>query len=84
MKTKKVEKEMRYCFECEKGMRWSEWEKPSQIQTKTGNYCRFSGCLENDHKIKLVKVLDSEDKSIDGWFRGYETWEDSQVYKSLL
>ena len=84
MKVKKIENEKRFCFECEKGMRWSEWEKPSQMRTKTGDYCRFSGCLENDHKIRPVKVLESDDREIDTWFSGYEIWEDSQVYKSLL
>lgn len=79
----------RYWFECENGRRWSECShsgnksvKPYGPQSKDGDTCYFSGCLQ-DHKIKLVKITEKDDESIHGWFRGWEKWEDSPVYQSL-
>lgn len=54
----------RHFFECEEGNRWSECEWGNDKEfwqgkhiSKDGSYCFFSGCLEHNHKIKLVESL---------------------------
>lgn len=70
----------RHFFECEKGNRWSECEWKNEegfwhgnAVSKDDSFCGFSGCKNDDHKIKLVKTLDGEsEECIDfqnGWFR---------------
>jgi len=70
----------RHYYECEKGNRWSEceWENEKEFWkgnavSKDNSFCFFSGCKEEDHKIKLVKSLDGnseESKEIESeWFR---------------
>ena len=80
---------VRYYFECENGRRWTETNLSGQLSTKDGDTCNFSGCL-NDHKVKLFKktidtgVLSSPDsKEAFKWFKGWDTWEDTPVYKSI-
>ena len=75
---------VRYYFECENGRRWTETDLSGQLNSKDGDTCNFSGCL-NDHKIKLVKKMDNMSAGNDrfSWFRGWEAWEDTPVYKSM-
>lgn len=56
---------VRHFFECEKGNKWSECEREDEkgfwqgkLISKDNSNCFFSGCLEYDHKIKLVESLD--------------------------
>ena len=77
----------RYWFECENGRRWTEADLYGQLITKDGDICNFSGCLQ-DHKVKLVKTTINTGVFIaaeeaDLWFRGWDKWEDSPMYKSL-
>jgi hypothetical protein len=74
-------------FECEKGRRWSEVVRASYYPnndnlriSKDGDFCCFSGCLENDHGIKAVKDTDSPPFD---WFRAWEPWTTSPVHLSL-
>ena len=75
---------LRYYFECENGRRWSEVTEFEMLQSKDGDTCNFSGCLR-DHKIKLVKTIENLIGSSKGhtWFKGYDKWEDTPVWKSL-
>ncbi len=70
----------RHFFECEKGNRWSECEWKNEegywqgkLISKDNSFCGFSGCIENDHKIRLVKSLDGESEECKifqkDWFR---------------
>jgi len=74
-------------YECARGRRWSEvviasyCPKRDKSVTKDGDFCNFSGCLEKDHKIKIVR--ETEDVPVD-WFRAWEPWESSPRYKSLV
>lgn len=70
----------RHFYKCDKGNRWSECEREETkgfFQGKEcsadGSYCGFSGCIDNDHKIKLVKSLDGDSQEcadfVHNWFR---------------
>lgn len=68
----------RYFFECEKGNRWSEceWEDEKgfwrgKLVSKNNSHCFFSGCLEYDHKIKLVEVLDGYSEECEEFVRDW-------------
>lgn len=81
----KTEINKRYYFECENGRRWSEVNEFEMLQSHDGNICSFSGCLP-DHKIKLIKITDTDLHNSEGhnWFKGYDKWKNTPVYKSLL
>ncbi len=62
-------------YECEKGNRWTEsvWGNEHDLTSKDGGYCGFSGCKDNDHKIKLVKSFKGnspeDNKNKHKWFK---------------
>lgn len=88
MKPKLKIKTRWFLFECEQGRRWSEVSEASYYDganpyiSKDGDTCGFSGCLA-DHKIKKVGER-GEDNPPYNWLRGWETWEESPRYKSLV
>ncbi len=55
--------------------------------TKDGDFCKFSGCPENDHKVKLVKSVpwERDEKTSEGhyWFRGYNDLKKAPTYMVL-
>lgn len=69
----------RHFFECDKGNRWSECEwkdedgKEANRISPDGSYCGIRGCIDNEHKIKLVKILDGKSNEcadfVHNWFR---------------
>ena len=55
--------------------------------TQDGDFCAFSGCLENDHKVKLIKSVPwEEDEKSDekyNWFRGYNPMDIEKIKKAI-
>lgn len=64
-------------WECDKGRRWSsKYDRSDQ----EGDVCSFSGCLP-DHVIHLRGETFSPPYE---WFQGWEPWESSPKYQSLV